>query len=133
MVTINRKIREFADLNLGFSSHPATADVVKRTDEDAVRAAIRNLILTKNYERPFHPEIGCQIHSLLFEMWDPVLKNVVERTIQDVIDKFEPRARIINVEVADKSDENAIDVTVEFIMQNYNSPITVTTTLSRVR
>lgn len=133
MVTINRKIREFADLNLGFSSHPATADVVKRTDEDAVRAAIRNLILTKNYERPFHPEIGCQVHSLLFEMWDPVLKNVVERTIQDVIDKFEPRARIINVEVADKSDENAIDVTVEFIMQNYNSPITVTTTLSRVR
>lgn len=116
-----------------FTSHPATADVVKKRDEDAVIASIRNLISTKNHERPFHPEIGCQVYSLLFEMWDPVLKNVIEKTIQDVLDKFEPRAKILNVEVADKSDTNEIDVTVTFMMQNINAPITVTTTLSRAR
>ena len=53
--------------------------------------------------------------------------------IKDVIDKFEPRARVIRVEVVDNSDTNGVDVTVEFFMQNINSPITVTTTLSRVR
>ena len=133
MATINRKIRQFSDISLVFGIHPATADVVKKNDEEAVKASIRNLILTKNYERPFHPEIGCQVHSLLFELWDPVLKNVVEKSVQDVIDKFEPRAKLVTVEVTDKSDTNEIDVTVTFMMQNINSPVTVTTTLSRAR
>lgn len=133
MVTINRKIRQFSDLNLLFSAHPATADVTKKNDEEAVKSAIRNLILTKNYERPFHPEIGCQIHSLLFELWDPVIQTVMEQTIKDAINKFEPRASVLRVEVSDLSDSNAVDVTVEFIMQNINKPITITTTLSRVR
>ena len=133
MVTINRKIRQFSDLNMLFSRHPATADVTKKNDEDAVIASIRNLILTKNFERPFHPEIGCQFHSLLFELWDPVTQSVMERTILDVIEKFEPRANVTRVEVSDLSDTNEIQVTVEFLMQNVNSPITVTTTLSRVR
>lgn len=133
MATINRKIREFSDISMLFGTHPLTADVVKKTDEEAVKASIRNLILTKNFERPFHPEIGCQVHSLMFELWDPVMKNVLERSIQDVIDKFEPRARFVTIEVADKSDTNEIDVTVQFMIQNINKPATVTTTLSRVR
>ena len=133
MVTINRKIREFSDINMAFGIHPATADITRKNDEEAVKASIRNLILTKNYERPFHPEIGCQIHSLIFELWDPVLKKVMERTIQDTLDKFEPRAKIVRVEVADNSDTNSVDVTVEFLMQNINRPITITTTLSRAR
>lgn len=133
MVTINRKVRQFSDLSMLFSAHPATSDVVKKNDEEAVKASIRNLILTKNYERPFHPEIGSQFHGLLFEPWDPVLKNIVQRTIKDTLDKFEPRATITRVEVTDNSDSNEVDVTVEFKMQNVNRPITVTTTLSRVR
>lgn len=133
MATINRKNRKFTDLNMLFGKHPVTADVVKRTDEDAVKSSIRNLILTKNFERPFHPEIGCQVHSLLFELWSPVLRNIMQRTIRDTLDKFEPRAKINSVEVSDKSDTNEIDVTVEFLLQNTNTPITVTTTLSRAR
>ena len=31
------------------------ADIVKRYDGDAVKASIRNLLLTSNYEKPFHP------------------------------------------------------------------------------
>ena len=133
MVTINRKIRTFSDLNMLFSAHPATADVTKKTDEEAIKASIKNLILTKNYERPFHPEIGCQIHSLMFELWDPVLKNIMQRTIKDVLDKFEPRANILSVDVVDNGDNNELSVTVEFITQNISTPVTVTTTLSRVR
>lgn len=133
MVTINRKIRQFSDINMAFSIHPATGDLTKKNDEEAVRASVRNLILTKNYERPFHPEIGSQVSSLLFEPFNPILKNIMEKTIIDTLTKFEPRARVLRVEVADKSETNEIDVTIEFRMQNINRPITVTTTLSRAR
>lgn len=133
MATINRKIRQFSDLNLLFTAHPATADVNKITNENAIKAAVRNLILTKNYERPFHPEIGCQITSLLFENFTPVVKVTMERTIQDVLEKFEPRARLIDLIVRDKPDDNSIDVTVQFAINNMERPVTVTTTLTRAR
>ena len=133
MATINRNIRQFSDINLLFTVHPATADVTKVTNENAIRAAVRNLILTKNYERPFHPEIGCQITSLLFENFTPVTKATMERTIQDVLEKFEPRARLTELIVSEKPDENAIDVTVQFAINNSERPVTVTTTLTRAR
>ena len=133
MATINRNVRQFSDINLLFTAHPATADVTKVTNENAIKAAVRNLILTKNYERPFHPEIGCQITSLLFENFTPVIKATMERTIQDVLEKFEPRARLTGLIVSEKPDENAIDVTVQFAINNSERPVTVTTTLTRAR
>ena len=133
MATINRKVRSFSDINLLFTAHPSTLDVNKVTDENAVRAAVRNLILTKNYERPFHPEIGCQITSLLFENYSPITKTTMQKTIQDVLEKFEPRARITELDIVDKPDENSIDVTVRFVVNNIERPITVTTTLQRAR
>jgi phage baseplate assembly protein W len=133
MVTVNRKIRNFKDISMSFAAHPITADVVSVSDENAVKLAVRNLILTKNYERPFHPEIGCQINSLLFENFTPITKFIMEQTIRDVIDKFEPRARITRVDVSDLPDENSVNVTVEFTLNNIERPITVTTILTRTR
>lgn len=133
MATINRKVRSFSDINLLFTAHPGTQDINKVTDENAVKAAVRNLILTKNYERPFHPEIGCQITSLLFENYTPITKSTMQKTIQDVLEKFEPRARITSLDIVDKPDENSIDITVRFTLNNIERPITVTTTLQRAR
>lgn len=133
MATIQRNIRDFSDFNLLFTKHPVSYDVAKITNENAIKAAVRNLILTKNYERPFHPEIGCQISSLLFENYNPIIKSAMEQTIKDTLTKFEPRARLISLNIVDKPDQNEIDVTVEFAITQVERPITVTTTLSRLR
>lgn len=133
MATINRSIRTFSDFNLLFTAHPSTADVVTVTNENAVKAAIRNLILTKNYERPFHPEIGCQVSSLLFENFTPITKFIMEQTIRDVLEKFEPRARLTGIFVDEMPDDNAINVSVQFTLNNIERPITVNTILTRTR
>jgi phage baseplate assembly protein W len=133
MATINRKVRDFSDFNLLFTPHPVTADVSKVLNENAIKAAVRNLVLTKNYERPFHPEIGCQITSLLFENYTPIVRATMERTIQDVLEKFEPRARLTKLDIVENVDENAVDVTIEFAINNIERPVTVTVTLTRAR
>lgn len=133
MATINRKTRQYSDLSLFFTSHPVTGDVTKKVDEEAVKSSIKNLISTKNYERPFHPEIGCQIYSLLFENFTPITKQIMKRTIFDVIDKFEPRAVLLDVVIRDKTDENSIDVDIIFRLINSENPITFKTAISRVR
>lgn len=133
MAQINRKTRQFSDINLLFTTNPLTTDITKKIDEEAVKASVRNLILTRNYERPFHPEIGCQVYSLLFENFTPITKQTVKRTISDTIEKFEPRVRILDIRVNDRLDNNEIGVEVIFRIINSDRPITLNTTISRVR
>lgn len=128
-----RNTRQYADLNLLFTRHPLSGDVTKKQDEEAVKASLRNLISTRHYERPFHPEIGCQIHSLLFENFTPVTLQVMKKTIFDVVEKFEPRVTVLDVTVRDRADENRIDLDIIFRLNNSERPITVSTFLTRVR
>ena len=62
MATINRKSRTYTDISLMFNTNPFTRDIYTKVDEEAIKNSIKNLVLTKNSERPFHPEIGSQIH-----------------------------------------------------------------------
>lgn len=128
-----RNTRQYADLNLLFTRHPLSGDVTKKQDEEAVKASLRNLISTRHYERPFHPEIGCQIHSLLFENFTPVTLQVMKKTIFDVVEKFEPRVTVLDVKIRDRADENRLDLDIIFRLNNSERPITVSTFLTRVR
>jgi phage baseplate assembly protein W len=133
MATTYRNVRRYTDINLMFSPHPYSKDILTRKNVDAVKTSIQNLILTKNYERPFHPEIGSQVMSLMFENMVPSTIAAIEKSIRNTITKFEPRANLIEVNIVDKSDSNAIDIEVIFSLNNVSLPVTVTTTINRVR
>lgn len=133
MATIFRKARFFRDIDMAFRVNPFTNDVYTKNNEEAVKNSIKNLILTQHYERPFHPEIGSPVYGLLFEPFTPIIKNTLEKSIETVIETFEPRARLINVSVTDKPDENSLDVRIDFRINNIEKPLTVTTNIQRVR
>ena len=133
MATTTNTVRRFTDINLMFAPHPYSKDILTKKGVDAVKASIQNLILTKNYERPFHPEIGGQVSALMFENFIPSTIAAIERSIRNTIEKFEPRAIILDVQIVDNSDSNAIDIEVTFKLNNVSLPVTVTTTISRVR
>jgi phage baseplate assembly protein W len=133
MATINRATRRFTDLNLLFSPHPYTRDVFTLKNEDAIKASVKNLILTKNFERLFHPEIGCQVNSLMFENLDNATLASIKYTIENVIKNFEPRVTLTDVTVKDDPDVNAVAIVITFLIGNSLQPVTVNTTLNRVR
>ena len=58
-----KAVRTYTDLDLDFTRHPVTNDVVKIEDVNAVKRSVRNLVNTQFYERPFHPELGCGVRS----------------------------------------------------------------------
>lgn len=125
--------RTFSDLDLNFTKNPVTKDVTRRFDEDAVKNALKNLILTSNYERPFHSEIGSPIRKLLFEPASPMLGAMLKRTIDDVIRTFEPRVQVIDIVCVVAPDDQTIDVSIEFTILNTTAPITLDLTLQRTR
>jgi phage baseplate assembly protein W len=110
-----------------------TKDITRRFDENAIKASVLNLLLTRNFERPFHSEIGSPIRALLFELPGPMFTVMMQRAIIDVINNFEPRVEIIDVRVNDASDNNAVYVTLEFKIVNTERPITLDLTLERTR
>jgi phage baseplate assembly protein W len=128
-----RSTRLFSDIDLNFTAHPVTKDITRRYDENAIKASIKNLLLTRNYERPFHSEIGSPIRALMFELPGPMFDVMLQRAIVDVINNFEPRVEIIEVSVNDASDFNAVYITVEFKIVNTERPITLDLVLERTR
>lgn len=128
-----RNTRTFSDLDLNFLANPVTKDINKRLDEQAIKASVRNLIMTANYEKPFHPEIGSPIKSLLFELATPLLPILIEKAIRQTIDNFEPRVNLTNVTARLSDDNNAVYVVVEFTIVNTSTVQTVNLTLNRTR
>lgn len=128
-----KNVKRFTDLDLSFRVNPFTKDLYLKTDEEAVKTALKHLIQTRNFERPFHPEIGTQIHSLMFENFSSAVKIAMQRTIQESIEKFEPRVRLIDVDIQESDDKNDLVVNILFTLKNTDTPITITTLLSRVR
>jgi phage baseplate assembly protein W len=129
----NNTVKQFADLDLSFAANPFTKDIYLKTDEDAVKTALKHLLRTNNFERPFHPEIGTQIRSLMFENFSSAVKIAMERTIFESIEKYEPRVRLISVTVEESADINDLTINVIFTLKNSPAPITITTSISRVR
>lgn len=128
-----RNTRIFSDIDLNFTVHPVTKDISRRYDENAVKASIKNLVLTANYERPFHSEIGSQLRALLFEPASPLTENAIRKSIYDLINNFEPRAELTDVIVFFRPDNNSVHVTIEFKIINTERPITLDLVLERTR
>ena len=125
--------RQFADLDFNFAKHPVTGDVTLKYDEQAIKQSVRSLILTGNYERPFHSEIGSNIRALMFEPNSPMLSALLKRAITDTIQNFEPRVKLLDVRIRNNYDSNEINVTIEFTIINTLRPIVLDVALKRLR
>ena len=115
---IARNVRQYRDLDLFFSRKQGSGDVNRITDIEAVKRSVRNLVLTNFYEKPFHPEIGSGVRDMLFENMSPITAVVLARKVEDVIENFEPRARLIGVRALPNLDRNEYEVTIEFFVVN---------------
>ena len=129
-----RSSRIFKDLNLDFQQNTATKDIQKITDIEAVKRSVRNLINTNHYEKPFHPEIGCGVRELLFELMTPLTAHLLTRKVEDVITQYEPRAQLVGVRATPDLDRNAYELTVEFYVLNAPTELVdLTVLLERLR
>ena len=114
----DRNVRQYADLDLFFGKKSSNKDVNEVTDVQAVKRSIRNLVLLNTYEKPFHPEISSGVRDMLFELMTPVSAAILARKIQDVIENFEPRARLARVRSIPDYDRNTYRVSIEFYVVN---------------
>jgi phage baseplate assembly protein W len=76
MATINKI---YSDIDFTFTKKPGSGDVALSYDAQAVIRSIRNLLLTRHYERLFNPKIGSNLDLILFEMVSPIAATALQR------------------------------------------------------
>ena len=128
-----RNSRRFSDIDLDFTRNAVTNDVNIVEDVIAVKRAVKNLVQTNFYERPFQPELGCGVRELLFEHFTPVTKVFLERKIEEVLINYEPRVNLTSVNVDDDQDRNRLVVDINFQVVGIPGPQRVETFLQRLR
>jgi phage baseplate assembly protein W len=123
----------YSDIDFTFTRKPVTNDVALSYDTQAVLRSIRNLLLTKHYDRLFNPDLGSNIETLLFENMSDMTANSLQREITAVIERYEPRAILKSVVVSAQEDKNAYNISITFFIENATQSTTATILLERNR
>lgn len=130
---LSNKDEVYSDFLVNLNPHPVSGVLLRFANDKAVTRAIRNLILTNKGERLYQPDVGSSIRAMLFEPMSQFAANTIRKIIEDCITKYEPRAKIINVQVVPYEDLNRYVVTIVYILINKPDPISVNITLQRVQ
>lgn len=104
----------FSDLNLNMPIHPSKNDIIPITDISAVKAAVKNIVLTNFGEKLFQPFFGGNVTSYLFQNVDGFTALAIKDDIEIAVRRFDPRIDDIEVVVTDNSDANSYYVNIGF-------------------
>ena len=110
--------KQYVDFDMDFTVHPSHGDLSTVKKSTAISRSIRNLLSTKVNERLFQPNIDNGIEVLLFENFNNLTSSRLEKAIKSTIDKYEPRADVINITVKAEEEDNAYLVSITYMPDN---------------
>ena len=128
-----RSSKIYQDLDLDFQINSATKDIQKLTDVESVKRSVRNLIKLNHYEKPFRPEIGSNLRAMLFENISPQMTHAISKQIDLLLKNFEPRVRLVQVNVQPFIERNGYRASISFYVINTPERVEIETFLERLR
>lgn len=121
----------YSDFDPEFKINPITKDIQMVYDKRDVIDALKHLVMTNHYERPFQPELGSNVDAYLFENVDSLTLSALESEIKSVIANHEPRVTVDTVKIL--SYQNTIYVSLSFYLENDTELTVVTLELEKTR
>ena len=106
--------RAFKDISLSFTRSPITTDVVSLRNEDAIKKSVINLCRTRLTDRFFNELLGTSIEDALFELVGEDIGVSLEEEIKSLLNNFEPRIKLTQVNIEDDIDENGLYITIRY-------------------
>jgi len=127
------KKKPWRDLDLSLKIHPIRKDIIPLKDDVAIKNAVKNLLVSNFFERPFQDDLGANLRGLLFEPAGFITEIQLRDNIRTVLNKYEPRVRVTNIDITDLSQQNAYKIIVNFKIKEYDSAASVEIILRRLR
>ena len=148
-LTIRQKKRKvYSDFFTNFNKNEFTGYLGTVENEEAVKQAFRNLMLTNHGERFFDSNKGSNITDYLFENVTPDMFELMKMDIQSAVQSYDPRITINDIVVpnynaTDKQafdtggvtqlDNNTVSVRIIFSVVNIPDPLSVDIDVRRIR
>ena len=109
-----KRSRSFKDFSVNFARNPFTDDLSVVHNDNSIKQAVKNIILTSPGEKPFQPLVGSSVNRLLFEPLDAFTADTIAEEIRTTINQYEPRVKLTNVEVTPINEGNKLNVSLEY-------------------
>ena len=129
---VSRK-KPHRDLDLSLKIHPIRKDIIPLKDDNAIKNALRNLLVSNFYDRPFSRDKGANLKGLLFEPADVFTKISLRKNIESVISRYEPRVATRAIVINDDPDNNSYRINVNFKIKENDTDESVTIVLRRLK
>jgi phage baseplate assembly protein W len=127
------KKKSWSDLDLSLKIHPIRKDIISLKDDAAIKNAVKNLLVSNFYERPFQDDLGANLRGLLFEPTGLFTEIMLRDSIKDVLDNHEPRIRVTSINIIDNARANSYGIIVNFIIKEFDTSTSVNIELRRLR
>jgi len=127
------KKKPWRDLDLGLTVHPIRKDIIPLKDDAAIKNAVRNLLVTNAYERPFQPSLGANLKGFLFEPGDAITRINIKNRVSQTLKRHEPRIAVTKVDVIDRTEQNAYQINVSYTIKEYDTQENVQIILRRLK
>ena len=134
MAVTNTPKRVYKDIDMAFKPNILTKDVGKKVDVNAVKQALKNILLTRKGEKPFQPNYGSGVYDLLFEPMDYGSAALIKKEISDTLNRYEPRVSITRLYCFPDYGNNGYEVELEYvILDREDKPVALEIFLERTR
>lgn len=106
--------RSFKDVNISFAKNAVTKDTAVVKNENSIKQAIKNLVLTRPGEKHFQPEMGSEVYTLLFEPLDDFTAETIQDEIINTINGNEDRVSLESVICEVDEERNGFEVEIRY-------------------
>lgn len=124
--------KEYIDVDFSFARHPLTYNVSIKKKASAVKQSVIHLMMLKEGDKPFHPEIKSPLHNFLFENMSFILDFVISDEVKKYLAIYEPRFIVSDV-VIKSLGKNSIRCDITGTVVSIQEQITVNILVDRLR
>lgn len=126
------KEKTYRDIDLSFARRPS-GDIYKKTDAAAVKQAVKNILLTNRFEKPFLPDFGGDLNDFIFNLDTEFDADEIREHIVKSINFYESRVQVLSVKTDIQSNYNTVAVSITFKILSSSEQFSVNLNLTRLR
>jgi phage baseplate assembly protein W len=106
--------KDFRDIDMSFLKNPFTNDINIVKNQNAIKQALKNIMMTKTTEKVFEPDFGTNIWASLFEPMDDITADRIQQEILNVVGQYETRIVIQEVQVVPYYRDNCYHIFISY-------------------
>lgn len=81
---------------------------------ELVKSSVHQILTTAPGERPWNPEFGCDIQSLIFDTLTDTVSDTIASIVYEALSTWEPRITVTPEDITVKNDNGKVTILISY-------------------